>query len=95
MVAALDVGALSYREGGEDRELFVSGGFCEVRGDTVRIVSEAGETPEEIDEARAEAAAERARKRISEARRTAQIDLMRAELALRRATFRLRVRHRI
>jgi F-type H+-transporting ATPase subunit epsilon len=91
MVAALDVGLLSYREdSGAECSLFVSGGFCEVRDNTVRVVSEAGERCEEIDEERAHEAEERARKRLDEGRRKGveNFDLVRAELALRRALMR-------
>jgi len=93
MVAALDVGILYYRSSGKEAALFLSGGFAEVRSNTVRVVCEAGEKPEEIDEERARAAEARARARLDEGRSTpAQIDLLRAELALRRAQARLRAR---
>jgi len=93
MVAALDMGVMSYRADGADRPLFVSGGFVEVRDNTVRVVSEAGERPEEIDVERARAAEQRARQRLEEWRHgTEPVDLLRAELALRRAIFRLRAR---
>jgi len=92
MVAALEIGMLSYAEGGTDKALFVSGGFAEVHDNTVRIVSEAGERPEEIDESRARKAEERARKRLEESRKPqagGDIDILRAQLALRRARARL------
>lgn len=90
MVAALDMGLLKYERNGVQELLFVSGGFAEVRDNTVRIVSEAGERPTEIDEERARAAEERARQRLAEGRGDrAQIDVLRAEAALRRAQFRL------
>jgi len=92
MVAALDVGVLRYREGGEEKPLFISGGFAEVSGDTVRVVCEAGERPDEIDEERARAAEERARRHLDEAPRVPAIDILRAEMALRRAQQRLLVR---
>jgi F-type H+-transporting ATPase subunit epsilon len=95
MIAALDVGLLHYRTtpGGPETLLFVSGGFAEVRGDTLRVVSEAGERPEEIDEERARAAEQRARERLAVARGEGDaIDLLRAEAALRRALMRLRAR---
>lgn len=91
LVAALDVGLLSWREGGKESEIFVSGGFVEVRENTVRVVSEAGERPADIDVERARAAEARARQRLDEGRDTAvSIDILRAELALRRAQARLR-----
>ena len=90
MVAALDVGLLLYQSGGKDESLFVSGGFAEVRDNTVRVVSEAGERPDEIDEERAREAEARARKHLDERRAGGgQIDVLRAEAALRRAQFRL------
>lgn len=91
LVAALEVGLLSWREGGKEQSLFLSGGFVEVRQDTVRVVSEAGEPPAKIDVERAQAAEKRARERLDQGRESAaSIDLLRAELALRRAQFRLR-----
>ena len=91
MVVALDVGLMTYRTDGNEQVLFLSGGFVEVRDNTVRVVSEAGERPDDIDEERARAAEERARKRIEEGRgRHTQVDILRAELSLRRAQARLR-----
>ncbi len=93
MVAAVEVGVLRYRQGGSEKLLFVSDGFCEVVDDVVRVVCEAGEKPTEIDEARAKEAEQRARERLtSRAQREAQpmtgkeaVDFLRAEEALRRA----------
>ena len=91
LVAALDVGLLSWREGGQEQTLFVSGGFVEVRADTVRVVSEAGERPAEIDVARAREAEQRARQLLDQGREQAVVvDILRAELALKRAMMRLR-----
>ncbi|MFN0007937.1 MAG: ATP synthase F1 subunit epsilon [Planctomycetota bacterium] len=95
MIAALDTGLLRFRAspGGAEEVLFVSGGFAEVRGDTLRVVSEAGEKPEDIDEARAREAEKRARDRISVQRAEGEpLDLLRAEASLRRALMRLRAR---
>jgi F-type H+-transporting ATPase subunit epsilon len=92
MIAAIDVGLLRFRHAGKEHALFVAGGFAEVRNNTVRVVSEAGERPEEIDLARAKEAEERARQRLEEGRHGADVDVLRAELALRRAQIRLRAR---
>ena len=95
MIAALDAGLLRYRiePGGREQALFVSGGFAEVRGETLRVVSEAGEKPEEIDEERARDAEKRARERISvQLGEGEPIDLLRAEAALRRSLMRLAAR---
>jgi len=92
LISALDVGLLSWYVGGKEHTLFVSGGFVEIKQDTVRVVSEAGELPEAIDVERAKRAEARARQRLDEGRETgASIDILRAELALRRAQVRLRI----
>jgi F-type H+-transporting ATPase subunit epsilon len=96
LVAALDIGTLSWKDGGKEQKLFVSGGFVEVKQDTVRVVSEAGERPTEIDVERAREAEKRARERLDKGGMGGgagggSIDVLRAELALRRAVERLRV----
>ena len=95
MVAALGPGELQYTSGGKTHHLFVASGFAEVRDNTVRVVSDASEFPEHIDVRRAEAAIERAKRRLQGTRREGEaavdIDTIRAELALRRAMMRLRV----
>ena len=95
MVAAIAIGQLFYVEHGVRKMLFVSEGFAEVRSNTVRVVCEAGELPEEIDEARAKEAEKRARERLDKAGKALTeaevIDLMRAEASLRRAIMRLSV----
>jgi len=99
MIAALDAGLLRYREqpGGPEHVLFVSGGFAEVRGETLRVVSEAGEKPADIDLERAREAEKRARERLARRREEggAPIDLVRAEAALRRALARLSAREHV
>ncbi len=93
MVAALDTGLLHYRIDGKEQVLFVSGGFAEVRGENLRVVTEAGEKPEEIDESRAREAEQRARERMAGVHASGSgepVDLERAESALRRAIWRLR-----
>ncbi len=73
---------------GENEEVIsVLGGFCEVTGDGLTILSDAAELPSEIDEERAKQAKERAEARIKSS--SSDIDLKRAELALRRALVRL------
>ena len=93
MVAAVDAGMLTYTSGGKEQTLFISGGFAEVRDDTVRFVTQAGELASEIDEQRAREAEARARERLEQARSgQTDIDTLRAEAALRRALMRLQVR---
>lgn len=105
MVAALDAGALMFEKGGGKEGMFVAGGFAEVRDNTVRVVSPASEPPGQIDEGRAERAAERARRRLharqaedgareTAAERTDTFDAVRAEASLRRALMRIYVKNK-
>lgn len=94
LVTALEAGLVVYEmPGGGRQELFVSGGFAEVRDDTVRVVTEASEPIGAIDIERAREAERRARERISAIRSgVSSEDLLRAEAALRRALLRLRLK---
>ncbi|MDP6384910.1 MAG: F0F1 ATP synthase subunit epsilon [Planctomycetota bacterium] len=91
MVAALDAGQLAFEADGERQEMFISGGFAEVRDNTVRVVTEASEPASDIDVERAASAAERARERLGAGKNQADgepFDFLRAEAALRRALMR-------
>ena len=93
MVAAVGVGPLRYVEGGTEKVLFVAEGFAEVKSNTLRVVCEAGERPDEIDVERAREAEKRARERMGSARVAGvePVDVLRAETALRRALMRQHV----
>lgn len=86
----LDIGEMNFIEKGERKFYFVSGGFIYVKRDEVTLITDAIESAEEIDLKRAEAAKERAQKRIQA--KADNLDLMRAELALKRAITRIRVK---
>lgn len=97
MVSALDAGLLEWTvDGRVAGDMFVAGGFAEVRDNTVRIVTEAGEMADVIDVVRAEQAALRAKERLK-ARKIegADFDSRRAEAALRRAWLRRSVANRV
>jgi F-type H+-transporting ATPase subunit epsilon len=86
-------GALRLRkEGAEETDMVVGGGFLEVRDDKVVILAESAERAEEIDVARAQEARARAQQRL--AAREAAVDLARAEAALRRSLIRLKAAER-
>jgi F-type H+-transporting ATPase subunit epsilon len=71
--------------------VFVSGGFVEVQQDTVRVVSDAGERPEDIDVERAREAERKAREKLDSNRQAGiVVDILKAELDLRRAMARVR-----
>jgi len=87
-LTSLKVGTLRYKDAsGKERYLFVNGGFAEVLPNKVTLLAESAERRREIDVDRAKQAKDRAEKRI--AGKTDDIDLVRAEAALRRALHRL------
>ncbi|MFO8056000.1 MAG: F0F1 ATP synthase subunit epsilon [bacterium] len=92
-ITLLDIGELSYRESGNTKHVAVTGGFAEVTlEEGIRIMAECAECAEEIDTERAEAAKERAEKRLQESDPSGQgIDLVRAQAALQRSMVRLGV----
>lgn len=89
LITMLQIGELRIRKGGEERSLFVSGGFLEVHNNKVTVLADVAERAEEIDVERAEEARRRAEERLKA--RPPDLDLAKAEAALRRATYRLRI----
>ncbi len=85
----LSLGVLRLKNDGVEESISVLGGFCTITKEGVNILSDAAETAEEIDKERALSAKERAEKRIKDG--TGDIDVHRAEIALRRALTRLEV----
>lgn len=89
-VSSLKAGIIKVaRSEGEVQTFSCSGGFLMTDGKKVILLGDAVERPEEIDIARAQAAKERAEKRLAE--KTPDIDIDRARLALLRAINRLKV----
>lgn len=76
-------------ESGAETRYATSGGFVEVRENKVVMLAETAERSDEIDVKRAEAARDRARKRLEDKR--IEIDLERVKISLHRATNRLKV----
>jgi F-type H+-transporting ATPase subunit epsilon len=85
----LTPGVVTIHNGDEVKIAAVHAGFAEILNDKVTLLAEVAEWPEEIDVSRAEAARERAERRIAE--HTESIDIKRAEFALRRALVRIDV----
>ena len=93
LLTALEPGEVRLKKGGADASfLVISGGFLEVRDDTVTILADAAEHSDEIDVPRAEEAKRRAEERIR--MRGADIDLERALRSSRRATIRIKIARR-
>ena len=78
---------------GAELRFATSGGVVEVRDNKVILLAETAERSNEIDVERAEAARDRARKRL--AKKSAEVDADRARLALFRALNRLKVSGRL
>lgn len=64
----------------------VHAGFAEILGDKVTLLAEVAEWPDEIDLERARRAEDRARERLE--KKDANLDVVRAELALKKALVR-------
>jgi len=90
-LTSLKVGTLRYKDAnGKERFLFINGGFAEVLPNKVTILAESAERRQNIDVERATNSKNRAEKRLSE--KAADTDLVRAEIALRRAVHRLSIK---
>jgi F-type H+-transporting ATPase subunit epsilon len=90
LLAEMGIGELSYRAGDRVGSCTAVGGFVEVLGDRVIVLSDRAERTEEIDVPRAQAALERAQKRFATPN-DPSVDWKRAEEALERAQVRLQV----
>ena len=87
LTAIVAPGILRIKKDGEEREAALHEGFLEILGDKVVIRAESCEWPEEIDIKRANEAKARAERRLKGT--DAELNEVRAELALRRSLIRL------
>lgn len=83
-------GILKIHEEGNVKKASLISGFIEILPETVTIMAEVAEWPDEIDANRAEEARVRAERRLKE--NTSETDPLRAEMALKRALVRLETR---
>lgn len=90
LVTPLKIAPVQIKKAAGEDMIAVSGGFMEVRKDKVTILAETAELPDEIDVNRAQAAKERAERRMAESGKD-ELDFKRAQLALQRALIRLQV----
>jgi F-type H+-transporting ATPase subunit epsilon len=82
-------GILRIHEGERVKEAALHAGFAEILQNSITIMAEVIEWPEEIDPERARAARERAEERLHT--RTPETDLARAQTALARAMARISI----
>lgn len=87
LTAILEPGELTIHQSGQNRIAAMLDGFVEIRKNKVTILAEACEWPDEIDIHRAEEAKVRAERRIKSGEK--EVDMVRAELALKKALTRI------
>jgi F-type H+-transporting ATPase subunit epsilon len=90
LFTTLGPGEFKVKKGGVEEVLAVFGGFMDVRGDRVIVLTDAAEPAEEIDTNRAQEARERAQQVLAAGPASAA-DEQRARAELQRALVRLRV----
>jgi len=93
LITSLGIGLLSYTDASNaTKYLAVNGGFLQVAEDSVIVVTETAETPDEMDVPRAEDARKRALSKIKELEKADSSEQLRFALdSLARAENRLRV----
>ena len=90
LMTTLDIGIVKYNQANTDRYLTVSGGFAEIKDNTVIVLAEAAERAEEINVARAQASKARAEERLHDHSSRKDLDMLRCELSLHRAINRIK-----
>lgn len=91
MTAIIIPGILTIHNDDEKKNASLMSGFVQILPDEITILSETCEWPDEIDEDRANEAKIRAERRLKE--KSSELNLARAELALKRALVRLDVKN--
>ena len=90
-LTTLKTGAMHYTDAkGDEKFVFVSGGFAEALPDKVTVLAESAERRKDIDVDRAKSAMERAQERLARSQ-AEDIDFNRARAALERALHRIRL----
>ena len=90
LTAVVAPGVLKIHEEGEEKKASLISGFITILPDAVTVMAEVAEWPDEIDAGRAQAAKARAEERLRS--HSAEIDVARAEIALKKALVRLDVK---
>ncbi|MBQ8458538.1 ATP synthase F1 subunit epsilon [bacterium] len=90
VMSALDIGVTRAKIGNSEKKFTTMGGILQFKDEECLILTTLAESGEDIDEARARDALERAKRRLKNAE--ARIDAKRAEAAIARAEARLKAR---
>lgn len=91
MLSAIGVGVLKVKDReGKDTTYSTSGGFVEVKDNSVVVLAESAERQDEIDVKRAQSARERAVRRLEAGAKDLELDVERARVALAKAMNRLK-----
>ena len=90
LASAIDISEMNYIKDGQRYKFALAGGFVYVNDDETKIIANSIESKEEIDLNRAKEAKRRAEQRIKEV--TEKTDLLRAEIALKKAITRINVK---
>ena len=91
VVAAVEPGETRYKVDGQWQSVIVTQGFAEIMSDYAVVLVSAAERPEDIDQARAERAKERAEERLRQ--KESRLEYIHSKAALARATARLTAAH--
>mgnify|MGYP001774717102 FL=1 len=87
LTTILEPGVLRIKTDVNVREAALHDGFVQIQKDKVTVLAESCEWPDEIDANRAEKAKERAERRLTSGSK--EVDMVRAELALKKALIRI------
>ena len=91
LASGIQVSELNYVENGQRYKYAISGGFVYVNETETTVIANAIESQEEIDLRRAQEAKQRAEERLKS--KHPDMDLVRAEIALRKAINRISVKN--
>jgi F-type H+-transporting ATPase subunit epsilon len=94
LMTQIVAGEVIVRKGGQDSLVAVSDGFAEIAGDHVAILADLAIKAENIDEAKAEEARQRAQARLAEQIDAEEVTTVEASLAYSLAQLKVKRRHR-
>lgn len=92
VLVQLSYGELRYKKDGKEAEFAVMGGFVEVKDDTVNVFAEGADLADQIDEEAENQKIKKAKEALS--KKDADIDFELAEIELKQAITRLKVKRR-